>query len=346
VKLLESRGLTTHFSPWEGCSKLSPGCLNCPAERQKVTRFYLDSGWGKGEERHVTDASNWSAPLNWAKQARAAGTRKKVFCASLADIFDHEAPTFARRALENIIASTSDILDWQLCTKRPQRIAHVMKEDNLDPEFFLKNRVWLITSTENQEWFDKRVPHLLKIPAAVHGISAEPLLGVIDARKYLRPNPCPACNGFPSTPVPNEKGGYKPCPVCLDSKNGQGSTNSLDWVIVGGESHTGARPMPPDAARSLRDQCVQFGVPFFFRQHGEYIEVGGSEDHATIDAAKHAPPIDAKNRVVSLDGHVPGSYEDMQPNTKYRWVTQIGTKHSGSALDGLEWKQFPRITIT
>jgi len=307
--------------------------MNCYADRQNQ-RYHWTPGWGPGQERHITGAGNWSEPIRWAKKARMAGRREKVFCASLADVFDHEAPVFARRSLWQIIRSTSDILDWQLVTKRPHRIELVMREDGLEPEFFLDNRVWLITSTESQEWFDKRVPVLLKIPAAVHGISAEPLLGAIDARKYLRPNPCPVCNGFPSIPVPGENGGYKPCPACLLSNNGQGYTNSLVWVIAGGESQSGARPMHPDWSRSLRDQCLEAGVPFFFKQWGEWIEIGTGETHAVLDS---------KKRLISLDGHVPEFVKDMRPDSQYRLITQIGTKTSGSTLDGQEWKQFPKV---
>jgi protein gp37 len=321
------------WNPWIGCTKVSPGCTNCYADRQNK-RYGWTRGWGNGQERHITAASNWNEPSRWAKKARAAGRREKVFCASLADVFDHEAPISARQSLWQIIKSTSDILDWQLVTKRPHRISPVMREDGLDPDYFLSNRVWLITSTENQEWFDKRVPEVLKIPAVVHGISAEPLLGAIDARKYLRPNPCPVCNGFPSIPVPNEEGGYKPCPTCLLSKNGQGYTNSLDWVIVGGESQSGARPMHPDWPRSLRGQCLEAGVPLFFKQWGEWIDVGRGTALSTLDS---------KNRIISFDGHSPEFAKDLRHDSDYRLVTQIGTKISGSTLDGQEWKQFPKV---
>jgi protein gp37 len=333
---------TNHtWNPWIGCTKVSPGCTNCYAEIQNQ-RYRWTTGWGPGKERHITSGSNWNEPLRWAKKARTGGRREKVFCASLADVFDHEAPVFARRSLWQIIRSTSDILDWQLVTKRPHRIEHVMHEDGLEHDFFLNNRAWLITSTEDQEWFDKRVPALLKISAAVHGISAEPLLGAIDARRYLRPTPCSVCNGSVSIPVPGENGG-KPCPACLVSKSGQGYTNSLDWVIVGGESQSGARPMHPDWARSLRDQCLAFGVSLFFKQWGEWIEVGTGTSHPILDVGRQPPPIDSKNRIISLDGHVPECDKDMRVESKYRWVTHIGTKTSGSTLDGQEWKQFPKV---
>ncbi len=334
---------TNHtFNPWIGCTKVSPGCKNCYADRQN-DRYHWTTGWGPGQERHITGGNNWNEPLRWAKKARLAGRREMVFCASLADIFDHEAPVFARRSLWQIIRSTSDILDWQLVTKRPHRIELVMHEDGLEHDFFLNHRVWLITSTEDQEWFNKRVPVLLKIPAAVHGISGEPLLGSIDARKYLRPTLCLVCNGSTSVSVRNGNGAYRPCPACLVSKNGQGYANSLDWVIVGGESQQGARPMHPDWARSLRDQCLESGVPFFFKQWGEWIEVGTGTTHSILDAGVQPPPIDSKNRIISSDGHVPECAKDMRADSKYRWVTQIGTRTSGSALDEQQWKQFPKV---
>lgn len=334
---------TNHtFNAWIGCAKVSPGCANCYADRQN-DRYRWTSGWGPGQERHITSGSNWNEPIRWAKKARVAGLREMVFCASLADVFDHEAPVSARRSLWQLIRSTSDILDWQIVTKRPHRIELVMKEDGLESDFFLNNRAWLITSTENQEWFDKRVPPLLKVHAAVHGISAEPLLGAIDARKYLRPNLCPVCKGFPSVPVSGEHGGYKSCPACLMSKNGQGYTNALDWVIVGGETQIGARPMHPDWPRSLRDQCLEAGVPFFFKQWGEWAEVGTGTTHSILDAGVHQPPIDSKNCVISVDGHIPVHDKDMRPGSKYRWVSKVGAKTSGSTLDEQEWKQFPKV---
>lgn len=330
---------TNHtFNPWIGCTKVSPGCANCYAEKQNE-RHKWTCGWGPGEERHITSASSWNAIAKWAKTARATGKREKVFCASLADIFDHEAPVFARRALWHLLTLTSDALDFQIVTKRPQRIEQVMKEDDLAHDFFLAHNVWLIASTENQEWFDKRVPYLLRVPAAVHGVSAEPLLGAIDGSKYLRKTLCQVCNGTASVPV--EGNGDTPCPACLNSNNGRGNAPSLNWVIVGGESQVGARPMPPDAARRVRDQCVEYGVAFFFfKQHGEFVEVAGND---VVDADKQRPPIDSRNRVVSIDGHIPAAPDEMRPNIKYRWVTWIGTKNAGSTSDGQEWKQFPRV---
>lgn len=303
------------WNPWEGCTKTSPGCLNCYAKN--LNARWGKNNWGPGAERRVTSGSTWNEPIRWAKKAAAAGVREKVFGGSMCDIFDHEAPVMARRAFWQLIRSTSYSLDWQIVTKRANRIRMVMQEDRLEDDLFLKNRVWLITSTENQEWLDKRVPYLLDIPAAVHGISAEPLLGALDVSKYLKV-PCSVCDGEQSLPVPI-RGGYKPCHNCFDSKNGQGYANSLDWVIAGFESQHGARVGNPDHARSLRDQCKKAGVAFFYKQNGEFLEE--SEAQKLLGENVPARKIEAHNLV----------------------FIKIGTKQSGCLLDGEEHKEFPRV---
>jgi len=222
---------TNTFNPWWGCTRVSPGCANCYAERWSA-RFGRKL-WGPGADRRITGKEYWKKPLKWAKRVEATGVREMVFGDSMCDIFDKEAPVEARRDYWKLVATTSQALDWQIVTKRPERIRLVMEEDNLENDFFFKNRVWLIVSTENQEWFNKRVPYILEIPALVRGISAEPLLGSIDTSRYI---------------------------------------NSLDWVIAGFESQYGARVCDPNHARTLRDQCVSADVAFFFKQNGEYLD--------------------------------------------------------------------------
>lgn len=237
---------TNSWNPWLGCTHESPGCVNCYAENLSK-RFGLKL-WGPGAERRVTSRDNWKKPLKWAKRVEATGIREMVFGDSMCDIFDKEAPVDARRDYWRLIAKTRHALDWQIVTKRPKRIHTVMKEDGLKDDFFLTNRVWLIVSTEDQEWFDKRVPFMLDIPAAVHGISAEPLLGAIDTSRYI---------------------------------------DSLDWVIAGFESQHGARVGDPNHARGLRDQCVAADVAFFFKQNGEYLEANEAKRLLGESLPKH-----------------------------------------------------------
>lgn len=207
------------FNPWVGCTKVSPACDHCYAE-----------GWAKrtGQEhlwagdRRRTAGSYWNQPLAWDRKAKSAGIFARVFCASLADVFDNKVATEWRDDLWNVIAATPN-LDWQLVTKRPQNIPKMIAEAWGDGW----PNVWLGTTVENQEEADRRIPHLRAAPAKIRFLSVEPMLAPV------RPE--------------------------LDG---------IHWVICGGESGPGARPMNPEWARSLRDQCQAAGVPFFMKQMG------------------------------------------------------------------------------
>jgi len=156
------------FNPWVGCTKISPACDHCYAE-----------GWAKrtgnadlwsGERRRTTE-SNWRQPLKWNSEARKQGIRSRVFCASLADVFDNQVPPDWRADLWALIGDTPN-LDWLLLTKRPQNI-HKMLPDGWGNGW---HNVWLGTTVENMDEMVKRRSHLLSVPAAVHFLSVEPLL--------------------------------------------------------------------------------------------------------------------------------------------------------------------------
>lgn len=163
------------FNPWIGCTKVSPGCANCYAESQDKFRSWTPEGWGKGKPRKRTSEANWRKPIAWnkvsANNAKTGGRRLRVFCASLADWLDPEVPSSWRKDLIDVIEDTSN-LDWLLLTKRPHLL--YADFDELPPN------VWLGTSAEDQARWDERVPQLLRAPAAVRFVSAEPLLGPID----------------------------------------------------------------------------------------------------------------------------------------------------------------------
>lgn len=158
------------FNPWLGCEKVSPGCDHCYAE-----------GWAKRTgnaqlwqgQRRRTVARYWQQPIKWNRQAEAVGVRRRVFCASLADVFDNQVPDEWRSDLWALIAMTPS-LDWLLLTKRPQNIAKMAPKN--------WPNIWLGCTTENQEEADRRIPHLLSVPARVHFLSCEPLLGPVDLR--------------------------------------------------------------------------------------------------------------------------------------------------------------------
>lgn len=241
------------FNPWWGCTRVSPGCQNCYAETF-AHRFGVE--WGKGETRRPATEKVWAAPLTWNKAAQKAGKRARVFCASMADVFDDEGPTGARERLFALIRATP-WLDWQLLTKRPENIAGF-----LPPDWGHGYRnVWLGTTVENQAMADKRIPILLKVPAFVRFLSCEPLIGSVNLDVWLRKSASSAfLSGLTSPDMPEW--------------TRIGSTK-IDWVIVGGESGTKARHMRPDWARTIRDQCDAAGVPFLFKQWGEWDADGG-----------------------------------------------------------------------
>lgn len=240
------------FNPWIGCTKVSAGCDHCYAETWDARGMSGGATrWGPHSPRTRTSAANWRKPLTWDKAAKADGVRRRVFCASLADVFDnHPSITSGWHGDLWALIDATPNLDWQLLTKRPQNIEKMLPETyGLRPWGDGWSNVWLGTTAENQTEADRRIPHLLSIPAAVRFISAEPLLGPVDLRGIMRH--CPT-HDFDS--------GFCIGP-CLDARK-------IDWVICGGESGPNARPMHPDWARSLRDQCAAAGTAFFMKQMG------------------------------------------------------------------------------
>jgi protein gp37 len=244
------------FNPWWGCTKVSAACDFCYAEA--LDKRTGGSHWGAKAQRRRTSQNNWSQPRKWQRQADAFeaehGHRRRVFCASMADVFDNQVPSEWRDDLWSLVREC-DRLDWLLLTKRPQNMVKMLPDD------WGKGwaHVWLGTTAEDQVEADRRIPHLLATPAAVRFVSVEPLLGPVD---LYNGDPDPRLGGHEAThtfigdwwePGDNMKGP---------------SRHGLDWVIVGGESGAKARPMQPDWARSVRDQCAAADVPFLFKQWG------------------------------------------------------------------------------
>lgn len=168
---------TTHtFNPWVGCQKVSPGCDNCYAEGWAKRSGLVE--WGPHGERRRTSDANWRKPLQWAKAARLDAARyigptprPRVFCASLADVFDNKVQTKWRSDLFDLIATTPE-LDWLLLTKRPENVARMF------PTGEWKN-IWLGVTAEDQHHFDRRYPLIREARTAVRFVSYEPALGPI-----------------------------------------------------------------------------------------------------------------------------------------------------------------------
>jgi protein gp37 len=235
------------FNPWMGCVKVSPGCENCYAESFVTGRMKLPV-WGpsKTTERKRTSAENWKKPLAWNRAAAKAGKRTRVFCASLADVFeDHPQVAPWRVELFALIEATPH-LDWQLLTKRPENLLRMLPQAWLEEPL---PHVWLGTTVEDQRRANERIPHLLATPASVRFLSCEPLLEAVSLVQAL----APCCEIHDH--------------IGRGSCRGFGSYG-IDWVIVGGESGPGARPFDLEWARFIRDECRDYDVSFFCKQLG------------------------------------------------------------------------------
>lgn len=171
----ESKISWTHstFNPWIGCTKVSAGCAHCYAEATMDTRWGRVK-WGDNGTRSKTSEKYWRDPIRWNADAIAARERRRVFCASLADVFEDRDELIPWRSeLMDLIIATPQ-LDWLLLTKRPENI------DRMVGGWTNRHNVWLGTSVENQETANERIPKLMQCGAAVLFLSCEPLLGPID----------------------------------------------------------------------------------------------------------------------------------------------------------------------
>lgn len=215
------------FNPWVGCTKVSPGCDHCYAEAWSKRSGLVN--WGNHPRRRTSE-SNWQKPIKWNAEAgtfrREHDYRPRVFCASLADVFDNQAEPSWREDLFALIRECRR-LDWLLLTKRPQNILKMLPLDWGDGY----RNVWLGVTAENQFYFGQRWRILQKIPVVVRFISYEPALGSLSLPRV--------------GPLP-------------------------DWIITGGESGGGARPLDPQWVRDIIDDCRRNGVALFHKQWGKY----------------------------------------------------------------------------
>lgn len=342
------------WNPVTGCTKLSPaspGCERCYAatfaERFRGTPgHYFERGFDVQLRPDKLDQ-----PLRWRKP-------RKIFVNSMSDLF-HDAVPDEYIAKVFAIMLLAQRHTFQVLTKRHGRMRTLLNShafwtrvlyEAVDPELppgdrdglqlslhYLPN-VWLGVSTENQQWADIRIPSLLETPAAVRFISAEPLLGPIDLD-------IPRCQNGCDEPYFDESTHTWRCVDCVND-GGSGelaygwwldpcpeNDNGVNWVIVGGESGPGARPMHPDWVRSIRDQCTDAGVPFLFKQHGEYRPVVPSDGDVVPDLYVQRET----GHYVDDDGmwNVSGGH----------WcaMRRLGKKRAGRELDGTTWEQYPLV---
>ncbi|MFP5516341.1 MAG: phage Gp37/Gp68 family protein [Alphaproteobacteria bacterium] len=328
------------FNPWIGCTAVSPACDHCYAEALSKAR--LGVAWGKGQPRRRTSVQNWHLPLRWNRKAAKEGRRMRVFCASLADVFDTEVPNKWRDDLFALIATTPH-LDWLLLTKRP-KVARdyitsfrregryvvgdrITSPDHRDGNCFLLLQegqdwplpnVWLGTTVEDQKMADLRIPELLSTPAAVRFLSMEPLLGPVDLKHLRQYNPQgkPWVDALTGIVTRGQYLARSPSECSMNvSSQIPGELPRIDWVITGGESGPGARPSHPDWFRSLRDQCAAAGVPFLFKQHGDWVSSAeiGFAGHEHRPAVTMAPYEMMRVGKKAAGRHLDGALHDGYP---------------------------------
>lgn len=234
-----------------GCVKVSPGCEHCYAEGFAKRTGHNIWGPAATTQRRTFGDKHWQEPLKWHADALQAGERRRVFCSSMADVFEDHPQLPAERARLWELIDKTPWLDWLLLTKRPENV------NDMVPSWWQPSRgysrwpanVWLGTSVENQAMADKRIPILALTSANIRFLSCEPLLGPVDLSPWM--------GGMYETGV--EWGGMREMAQ---------EPPAVSWVIVGGESGPKARPMQADWVRSIRDQCTAAGVAFHFKQWG------------------------------------------------------------------------------
>ncbi len=371
------------WNPVVGCTKVSQGCKLCYAKtlHDMRHRAHLD---GKAvapqyakpfeEIQLMSDRLRW--PMSLQKPSR-------IFVNSVSDLFHEDVPDLFLDVVFGVMAF-AERHQFQVLTKRADRMRAYLSDPTLysrirsqmEPggearewiwpslssfeqqslrdqwwtplmrgNWPLKN-VWLGVSVEDQAAADERIPLLLQTPAAVRFLSCEPLLGPVKLsqshRDYLvgwEAEPRHVCGG-------DAERCYRSCPE-ID----QVQTAKVDWVITGGESGSpkqNPRPMHPDWARSLRDQCVGAGVPFLFKQHGEYREYDPADGtigneivftgtvHADVYAERAVNPVWIDDR-----GTAYSDPDNLPEETPCRLLERIGKKKAGRVLDGRTWDEYP-----
>jgi protein gp37 len=335
------------WNPVTGCDEVSPGCDRCYAktfaERFRGTEgHYFEQGFDV-----VLRPDKLTLPLTWRKP-------KKVFVNSMSDLFHKDVPDEYIARVFAVMAATPQHI-YQVLTKRHGRMRSLLRSDafrvltkDMHSEMQLAKllpykplvintwplpNVWLGVSVEDQHWANLRIPALIDTPAAVRFLSCEPLLGPVDLTAVYQ----------------------QPAHMRLWAVDSTRETKPVDWVIVGGESGHGARPMHPDWARKLRDQCTEAGVAFHFKQWGEWgpapwrVERAAGESvedykrRAEAEGATHAYAVWAHEyeHEPHAPSHKPWSAERTSLGDEHAPIRRWGKKVSGRKLDDRTWDQFP-----
>lgn len=365
------------WNPVVGCSVVSPGCTNCYAMRQaaRIERMGTAAHY-VGLTQPSKAGPVWTGatrvawhlieePLSWRRPAR-------IFVNSMSDLF-HEGIAEADIAVIFGAAIAAVHLRghiFQILTKRAARMAELLRHeefwdlanavarghvmDRVDPlarrsddaratldDYGPDNPppgIWLGVSVEDQRRAEERIPHLLDTPAVVRWISAEPLLGPLDLSRIAQPNQGGGPWWFDALNK-GRAGWYVDKTTPMDEPSDFDHLPRLDWVVAGGESGPDARPMHPDWARSLRDQCETAGVPFLFKQWGEWVSVY-DRDAEDPDWRRVPTAGDwSRKRFMNLAGGQ-GFHGDA-----VNLLSRVGKRAAGRLLDGVTHNAFPEVSL-
>lgn len=297
------------WNPITGCSVISPGCTNCYAMKLAGTRLKHHVS-RVGLTRENNSGPVWTGEVRfneqWIAQPREWKRPRRIFVCAHGDLFHENVPDeWIDRVFRQM--GIADHHTFQVLTKRAARMAAYMRRSEtylaynsarMASNVWPAPNVWLGVSVEDQRRADERIPHLLAVPAAKRFLSCEPLLGRVELDN-LRPGSFDERGTALRLDALTAREYHED-----DGSQWTKAQGRIDWVICGGESGPGARPMRPDWARSLRDQCQEAGVPFHFKQWGEW---------------------------------KPGDGDTAYGQHFYR----VGKKAAGATLDGREWREFP-----
>ncbi|MCM5689204.1 phage Gp37/Gp68 family protein [Sinorhizobium meliloti] len=331
------------WNPITGCAVVSPGCTNCYAMKLAGTRLKNHPS-RKGLTKDTKAGPVWTSEMRlnrqWLDQPLRWTTPRMIFVCAHGDLFAEGVDQVWIDYVFAVMALAPQHT-FQVLTKRPERMREYMlgmpsrrsfiagygalvRGGNLPDHYEnayeavakpLPN-VWLGVSVEDQKRAEERIPTLLDTPAAIRWISAEPLLGPVHLKGW--------CTAAWDGDIRNRK----PAP-------------RLNWVVAGGESGPGARPMHPDWARSLRDQCAAAGVPFLFKQWGEWVPQVGAVDGWSIPDDPEVSRIDHRDWEGDHWGepYRPMWCDDRDNDT----VSRVGKRYAGRLLDGIEHNGFPGV---
>ena len=322
----------TTWNPVTGCTEVSPGCDHCYAktfaERWRgVPGHHFQQGFDL-----VLRPERLDQPIRWTRP-------RQVFVNSMSDLFHKDVPDDYIAQVFAVMACAHQHT-YQVLTKRHGRMRALLSSPDFQalvyaainarpaaqradvPGTLPLPNVWLGVSVEDQQRAELRIPALLRTPAAVRFLSCEPLLGPVDLTRWID-----------------------------DERNALDQAGDIDWVIVGGESGHGARPMHPGWVDSLRDQCVTHGVPFFFKQWGEFQDrsVGPDQrgtDYVVVWDGRHettAAHWHENDRGLHTSDLARARLRSERGTEHATWIGRVGKKAAGRELDGRTWDQVPAV---